>query len=413
VLLLAAALAPGQTDGDGRRVIAVAQPYQPPPPPPPPKVEKSSPLKQVSFQPEAVAPVPAHGSTLSLEVTGPESVASDQPAAYEIIVRNAGDAALNGVRVEEVLPPGALYRSAEPTAQVQNNRLTWDLGNLDPGAERRIKLEIQPGDAAEIEMKPAVTFAAAKPVRTRVARPPLVVTQTVEQTVSRGSPVTFRIQLTNNGDQPINDIVLQVAPSPGLEFIPGHRTEPGLASLAPGETKTVTLDAKAVQAGQLTNVVTATAPGGWRAESRASINVNEEAPPPPKIEQVQAVQPEGAPPVTLEIVRHDEAIDLGAESVYEVRVHNRGTAAVTGMRLSASVAEGLQVLKAEGPTRELMQPKLIVFEPLPQLSPNAVVVYHLHVKGQAPGDWSVLVQATADTMLKPLVKQVRTRVVVR
>jgi uncharacterized repeat protein (TIGR01451 family) len=256
---------------------------------------------------------------------------------------------------------------------------------------------------AQASEAPPIVIAIGKP-QPRAASP-LTVTQTVSETAARGGLVTFQIHVTNNSDQIIEHILLHDSLPAGL--LRGADTEPirevecDLPRLAPGETKTVTLKTRAAQSGQWLNRVTASAPGGWKANSQVGVVVMETPLP---------VSPQA---LRLEIVRHDEAIDLGAESVYEVRVLNQGTTAVLGVRLSASVSEGLLVQNAQGPTPVLSQTKQIVFEPLAQLPGRSDAVYRIRVQGQMAGTGSLLVQVTADSMPKPLVQQVSTRVVAR
>src|SRR5207302_6877959 len=132
----------------------------------------------------------------------------------------------------DVLPQGAKLRSAEPEADVQGDRLAWNLGNLDPGVERRIKVEIQPGAVGEVTLAPTATFTLAKPWRTRVVRPPFAVTQTAAETATRGGPVTFQIHVANYSEQTINKIVLNDKLPPGLECPHGDKVECDIASLA-------------------------------------------------------------------------------------------------------------------------------------------------------------------------------------
>jgi uncharacterized repeat protein (TIGR01451 family) len=247
----------------------------------------------------------------------------------------------------------------------------------------------------------------------------LAVTQTVSETAARGGPVTFQIHVTNFSEQTIDHLLLHDSLPAGLLRVPDYEKlahpanvsgaeagpireiECDLPRLTPGETKTVTLETRAVQSGRWLNRVTASAPGGWKAASQAGVLVTE------------APWPAAPPALGLEIVRHDEAIDLGAESVYEIRVRNQATTAVAGLRLSASVSAGLLVLDAEGPTKVLPPLKAIVFEPLAQLPDRSDAVYRIRVKGQTAGNASLWVQVTADQMVKPLVQQVNTRVVAK
>ncbi len=541
VLLLGAALGFAQSADTGQGVLAVGQPREQIVPKPALPSIDGLPIKPVAFHPDeppavpapegipAASPAPAQGSLLSVEAVGPGSVAPDQPLAYEIIVRNAGTNTLGRVHVEDVLPPGAKLRSAEPEADVQNDRLAWNLGNLDPGVEKRIKVEIKPGPDGEVNITPTATFTLAKPCRTRIVRPPFAVTQTVAETAPRG-PVTFQIHVANYSDQAINNIVLHDTLPVGLLRLsdfqqlsskpdsvaanavppPVRDVETEIATLAPGETKTINLETGAVQSGRLTNHVTVQAAGGWAANSEASILVTEtpltvrlDAPAQSMIGQdadcrlevtnpgttparnvrvtqtvpdgveflnastagmmdaarrtvywslatlpagqkqtltlkmrskapgdwlfkttataegapeataIQPVHLEGTPTLSLEILRHDPAIDLGAESVYEVRVLNLGTVATPGVSLSATVSAGLLLLSAEGPTTVDVKATQIVFAPLPQLPGRSGTVYRFHVKGQTAGDWGLTVQATAAQMTKPLVQEVKTRVVAR
>jgi uncharacterized repeat protein (TIGR01451 family) len=511
VLLLGAALAAGQT-GEPPKVIAVAQPRGNPAADKLPPLEKP-PVQPVAFQPDtpppAAQPAP-RGSALSVEAVGPATVAPDQPLAYEIVVRNVGSEVLARVRAEDVLPPGAKLRSSEPEAAVQSDHLAWELGNLDPGVERRIKVEIQPAGVGEVTLTPTATFTLARPCRTRIVRPPFAVTQTAPETSTRGGAVTFQIHVANNSDQTIQGVVLSDKLPPGLQSQHGDDILCDVPPLAPGESKTINLETRAVATGRQTNVVSAQAPGGWQAESQASVLVTETplavrldapkqtalgqdvdcrvevsnpGPAPaanvrvtqalpdgvdvlsvgsngtldparrqvvwalgtlpagqtqtltlklqakaagdwmlkasaaadgaPEAAAFQTVHVEGAPALWLEIVRHDDAIDLGAESVYEVRVLNQGPVAVPGVRLTASVSDGLLVTKSEGPTAAQVQAKQIVFEPLPKLPGRSDATYRLRVKGQEPGDWGLLVQVTADQMSKPLVRQVSAKVVAK
>jgi uncharacterized repeat protein (TIGR01451 family) len=509
VLLLGAAVGAAQTAAP----LAIGHPReQPGPKPIAPQPSEGPPIKPAAFHPDEPPPQsqPAQGSLLSVEAIGPTSIAPDQPLTYEIVVRNAGSNTLGGVHVEDVLPPGTKLRSADPEAEVQRERLVWNLGNFDPGVERRIKVEIQPGPAAgEVSLTPTASFTLAQPCRTLIVRPPFAVTQTVAETAPRG-PVTFQIHVANYSNQVISKIQLYDTLPAGLVNTHGDKIICDIASLAPGETKTITLETQAVQSGRMTNRVRATADGGFQADSEASVLITEtplqvrlDAPaqaltgqdidfhlevsnpgtlPAANVRVMQllpdgfefqnastggrmdaprrtvfwslgtlpagqkqtltlklrcltagdwmcktamtadgaseatafqTVHLEAVPALSLDIVRHEDAIDLGAESVYEVRVLNLGALATPNVRLIANVSAGLLMLGGEGPTTVQVQPKQLVFEPLSQLSGRAGTVYRIRVKGQTAGEWGLTVQATADQLAKPLVSQVTTHVVAK
>ena len=168
-----------------------------------------------------------------------------------------------------------------------------------------------------------------------------------------------------------------------------------LGTLPAGQKQTLTLKLHSKTPGDWIFKTTATSDGAMAATA------------------VQPVHLEGKPTLSLEILRHDPVLDLGAESVYEVRVLNLGTAATPGVSLSATVSAGLLLLSADGPTTVEMKPGQVVFAPLAQLPGRSGTVYRIHVKGQTAGDWGLTVQATAAQLAKPLVQEVKTRVVGR
>jgi hypothetical protein len=54
--------------------------------------------------------------------------------------------------------------------------------------------------------------------------------------------------------------------------------------------------------------------------------------------------------------------------------------------------------------------KKVIFEPLPRLAPRADVLYHIQVRGIAPGDVRFRACITADNLNGPVLKEESTRV---
>src|SRR5207237_1325253 len=114
-------------------------------------VRGATPAAPPQTAPVAETPVPgpaaatgAQTPTVYLEKVGPAAVSLGKPFAYEIVARNTGAVKVFNVRVEDELPAGARFLNAEPPPDVRGLQPAWTLGALEPGAERRIKVEIQP-----------------------------------------------------------------------------------------------------------------------------------------------------------------------------------------------------------------------------------------------------------------------------
>jgi len=52
----------------------------------------------------------------------------------------------------------------------------------------------------------------------------------------------------------------------------------------------------------------------------------------------------------------------------------------------------------------------VIFEPLPRLAPRADVLYHINVRGIAPGDVRFRASITADNLSEPVLKEESTKV---
>src|SRR5207244_3561945 len=74
----------------------------------------------------------------------------DMSVTYGVTVRNTSPEPLYQVRVEHDLPPGPRFLSASPAPGVQESKLVWALGTLEPGATHEIQVTVQPNYPGEI-----------------------------------------------------------------------------------------------------------------------------------------------------------------------------------------------------------------------------------------------------------------------
>src|SRR5262249_26893942 len=89
----------------------------------------------------------------------------------------------------------------------------------------------------------------------------------------------------------------------------------------------------------------------------------------------------GAAGLTVDVAAKDYPLEMGAETVYEIRLVNQGSASCTHVTLSAMIPEGLSAIQAEGPAKNRIGKHQVTFDSLPQLASHAGVVYRVHVKG--------------------------------
>jgi uncharacterized repeat protein (TIGR01451 family) len=127
-------------------------------------------------------------------------------------------------------------------------------------------------------------------------------------------------------------------------------------------------------------------------------------------EKEQVVVVEGIAGTSFEVVDASDPIEIGGDTIYEIRVVNQGTKASTNIHVVAIVPDGMQPTAADGPVGHAVQGSQIVFEPLDRLAPKAETTYRLKVQAKVAGDLRLRVQVTSDDMRTPVTKEESTRV---
>src|SRR5262249_9485386 len=127
-----------------------------------------------------------------------------------------GQIAVTQVRVQDEMPAATRYVGGDPPADVAGDTLAWNLGALDAGAERKLRVEVLPGADGEFTSTAQVTFSAATTLRAQVVRPKLAVAMTAPEQATAGDPVPLQIQVSNPGTGPVPNLTLRVKLPAGL-----------------------------------------------------------------------------------------------------------------------------------------------------------------------------------------------------
>lgn len=241
------------------------------------KVEKPGVATTPDSSPATSIPAPLGGQnpTLYLEKIGPATATLGEPVAYELIVRNTGTTPVFNVRVQDELLAKTKLISARPKPDLSGDQMVWTAPSLEPGAELRYKVEIQPSGEGELYSRAMATFSSACSLQTRVIQPRLALSLTGPETVQIGEQAAFLIQVTNSGSGPATNVVLHDHLPAGLKHPQGSDIEADLGTLAPGESKKLTLKTSAIKGGRLVNEATAISENGLKANAQAAVFVAE------------------------------------------------------------------------------------------------------------------------------------------
>jgi uncharacterized repeat protein (TIGR01451 family) len=312
--------------------VEALKPELPKPEPAKPLIPDSPPIMPPTVAPSA--PATATGPSRAapnvvLETIVPDAVPLGKDISYEIVVKNAGVMAVTGVKVEEVLPVGARLLSADPMPEVQPAALVWPVGDLAVGAEKRLKLTVKPAGESDYQTSPKMTYTAAAGNLVKIVRPKLAASVTGPEAVLINEEAAFVIQVKNEGTGPASKVKIHVALPAGLRHPQqrdGSPVEAELPALAAGETKSVTLKVKALEAGPQTCELTVHADSCGAVKSTCVTTVQK-------------------PMLEARLASPGKAMVRG-EPTFTLEVANPGNAATPNVMAAVKFPDGLEFVSA-------------------------------------------------------------------
>jgi len=313
---------------------------------------------------------------LTVEMLSPREVQVNREAEFAIVVRNVGRAMAQDVRVFDEIPAGTEFLNAAPKANRSGQRLDWKIGELRPGQEKRITLQLKPTRPGEIGSVAHVTFATQATMRTRVTKPVLEIRHSARPQALIGDPVVFDVIVENKGDGAATNVIVQEDVPEQLEYADGYRElEYEIGTLQPGQSKRVQLGLKAAQIGRLRNVMFASASGGLRAKHEIDMEVIA-----PKL----VTSTEGA---TRRFLKRNVE--------HQLNVENNGTAKATNVELVARLPSGLRFVTANNQGR-YDQNSHAVYWSLAELQPSIKAAVTLETRPVDVGKQDIKFEAFAD-----------------
>jgi uncharacterized repeat protein (TIGR01451 family) len=213
---------------------------------------------------------------------------------------------------------------------------------------------------------------------------------------------TYTVTVTNPGDAVASDVKVNVAvpagfkspsPSHGGKFDSTSRTISWMiGTLNPGEKKEVTYKCAAGQIGEHKHAASGEAARGLRSASDVVTKV------------------EGIASLLVELADVDDPIEVGAETSYEVRVTNYGSAPATNVEIRALIPREMTIKSCTGPTEFKIEGQEVVYTPIPKLAPKADAVYRIMVKANAIADVRFRARLASDTLSEPVIGEEGTKI---
>ena len=355
----------------------------------------------VHFQTEASVRTRATRPLLVIETETEDEILKGEELALKITVSNPGSGIAENVVLEEHVPKGFRHPAGA--------ELEYEVGDLAPNESRELTLileAVHPGPVINMitaRGEPSLNAENQTPVE--VIAPQLEVAVQGPKQRFLECEAVYNLSVRNPGTAPAKQVELAVEVPAGMKFVSGTNR-----AYYEEATRTVhwMLEEIPVQDGpppvQVTLMPMEAGNHTIRLVSFDDSGAKDEVEQPVKVEGIVAIY--------FEVADLQDPIEVGGQTLYEIRVVNQGSKEATNLQLAAELPPGLRAVAAEGPSPQAQAPRpnVILFEPLQRLAAKADVTYRVRVEGVQPGDLRMQVQVWTDEIQKPIKKEESTRV---
>jgi uncharacterized repeat protein (TIGR01451 family) len=326
---------------------------------------------------------------LELAKTAPAEVIICQSIPVRLTVKNPGTGTATNVKVVDKLPEGL-------TTQDGKDTLTFEVGNLEPGATREFSANLKAAKTGKYENTAVATaddkLKAEAKATTVVRQPILKIAKTGPAQVFLGRNATYTMKVENTGDAVAANTVVKDTLPAGTTLVSasdggmqaGNQVTWTLGDLKPKEAKTLTLVLKSATAQTLTNTAQATAQCADAVTATAKTVYK------------------GIPAILLEMVDLVDPVEIGDTTTYVITATNQGSAPGTQIKIVCTLEETQEFVSADGKTQGAHKERVVTFEPLPNLAPGDKAVWRVVVKAVKASDARFKVQMTSDQLTRPV-----------
>jgi uncharacterized repeat protein (TIGR01451 family) len=174
---------------------------------------------------EASSSVNVVAPVLAVTKTGPDMRYLGRPIGYDVTVRNTGDGVARNTVLVDPLPSGTQFLSAGDNGQLRGDRIVWELGDLAPGAERKVRVNVMGTAIGQIRnVATARAFcaeAASATAVTDVQGIPAILLEVIDiaDPVEVGAETVYEITVTNQGSKPGTNITVTVNLEEQAQFV--------------------------------------------------------------------------------------------------------------------------------------------------------------------------------------------------
>jgi uncharacterized repeat protein (TIGR01451 family) len=363
-------------------------------PAPTPASPAPAPTLKATVGSSSSAPRPAGAASLfsrqspilGVETLGPRRISVGKEAAYEVVIRNAGEVAAEQVSVAINLPDWTDVAGAEASVGTTNadkvkdeaGLLRWRIERLEAKGRERLTLRLIPRQSKpfDLNVKWDYTPAPAQAM-IEVQEPKVTLALQGPREILFGKGEIYRLEVANLGNGDAENVAIALTPSsPGEKQPPAaHR----FGTLAAGQKKSIDVELTARQVGDLLIRVEARGDGGVYSELNEKIAVRR---------------------ATLKVeVEAPKVHFVGTEATYRLRVTNLGTAPAKNLTVSVTLPSGTRFLSSPQGGRLVPEQNQVTWT-VESIGAGAETAIAMNCDTSTPGISRLEAEAKADGDLK-------------
>ncbi|MBX3442629.1 MAG: DUF11 domain-containing protein [Planctomyces sp.] len=330
---------------------------------------------------------------LAVDLSGPTEVMVGEPASHTVTVRNPGTGVASNVRVEARIPKGLEHS--------RGGRLVMDLGALNPGESRPVRLALAAvsGGRHLIEVHASADGELIQAAASEVVVVAPRLTADIEGPGLRylGRQAIYTLAVSNDGAAGTDNVRVMHKIPEGFSFVScdkGGRYDSStrllswfVGRLDRGETAEAHVTLKADQIGSFTHFIRATSEHGVVSDAQADTDV------------------QGAAALEMHLSDLDDPVEVGVETGYEIRVTNKGSAPAEQVAIACELPADATFVSANGPSESTTRGTTVLFRPLAAIGPGETVKFQVLVRGNRPGNLRLRTQLTSASIQEPLVAE--------
>ncbi|MCF7975830.1 MAG: DUF11 domain-containing protein [Phycisphaerae bacterium] len=231
-------------------------------------------IHSISAYPTGIAAT----SVLLIERVAPVQATLQEDIEYTVNVTNISENTLYDVTVTEPYSPIFKYRSAVPEPiSHQEGTLIWNLGTIAAQEIHTITMRgnaISPGRMSDCVTITYVSHTPGNCIDIEVVNPSIKLTQTGPESVIQCDPIPVTLMVTNDGTGLARNVNIREELPEGLQTSDGQTVIASQAGdLKPGESRTLEVKLKALEAGLYTARAKATAQGNLESYADYTVRV--------------------------------------------------------------------------------------------------------------------------------------------